>query len=271
MARKSRIQNSIRRGSVTKTPHDNSAVARVARTTRWLIYGLATLLTLAFGWLKLSGQDFAPIVKDVTPSLLFRTSLALYFTSWAFGTVSDTNAQESVYVVAPAGGSLPMKAWGTAIVISLVFAILCIVRSVGIFSIVLAGLLIANILGWRYMLTLVVKPLNRSAEEYERLVDYAKLQELREVERYLSGVWQWWRFAAGAIIICAMLALAFESVSLGVSSIFGLSNEYAFSVLVFAFVAVMEGWIWAIRLQRNITLEVIRKIGDLYRLSPQTV
>jgi hypothetical protein len=154
--------------------------------------------------------------------------------------------------------------------ISLVFAILCIARSVGVFSIVLAVLLIANVLGWRYMLTLVVKPLNRSAKEYERPQDYAKLQELREVERYLSGVWQWWRFAGGAIIICAMIALAFEPVSMRVSLIFGLSNEYAFSVLVFGFVALMEGWIWAIRLQRNIALDVIKKIGDLYRLSPQT-
>jgi hypothetical protein len=271
MAKTPRCRNFKRRTTETNTLHDTSAVVRVARTTRWLIYGLATLLTLVFGWLKLNGQDFAPIVKDLTPSLLFRTSLALYFTSWAFGTTSDTNVQESVYAVAPASGSLPMGAWSIAISISLVFAILCVVKSVGIFSLVLALLLTANVVGWRYMLKLVADPLSRSAEEYESCQDYAKLQELREVARYLSGGWQWWRFGAGAIIIGAMLALAFEQVSLRVGFLFGLpSTEYAFSVLVFAFVAIMEGWIWAIRLQRNITIDVIRKINALYRLSPRT-
>jgi hypothetical protein len=156
-----------------------------------LIYGLAAILTLVFGWLKLSGQDFGPVMRDLTPSLLFRLSLALYFTSWAFGAPSDTNAQESIYSVAPAGGSLPMGAWIIAILICVVFAILCVVRSVGYFSVFLAVFLVINVVGWRYMLSLVADPLARSEESYVQTKNYVKLQELRLVEHYISGNWQW--------------------------------------------------------------------------------
>jgi hypothetical protein len=260
-----------RRSPEPITLHHANAVSRLARTTRWLIYVLVTILTMEFAWLKLIGHDLGLIMKDLTPTLLFRLSLALYFTSWAFGTASDTNAQESVYAVAPADGSLPVGAWIIAVLICVVFAILCFVKNVGTFSVFLTVFLIVNVVGWRYILAMVSDPLARSVERYTRSENYVKLQELRLVEHYLSGTWQWWRFAVGAIFIGAMLALAFQQVSLRVATQFGLpSADYAFSAVIFGFVAVMEGWIWAMRLRRHIAMEVIREIGSLYRLISAT-
>src|SRR5688500_12514856 len=72
-----------------------------ARIARRVVAVAAAILAGAFAWLQFREIDFTPITNDISAKYLLRLTLALYYTCWVAGLLSDTNDQEVIYFEPP--------------------------------------------------------------------------------------------------------------------------------------------------------------------------
>lgn len=228
----------------------------VYRTARWLIRLVAAGLVLFFGYLQLSGADYATIASSLPATTTFRLALALYYTSWITGVLYDTAIQEGTYSTPPNHGRIPVILGTLALAIT--FGALCVwadnpVRFAGLLS----GFLILNIALWRLMVDRVLpKTVAESQDAFRG--DYAKLERLRLAYRvYLCGRWQWARFATVGLGLVGINIL----VRAGVSDLL-----VAGAILVL--IVFKEAWIWLVRLQVGAAVRLLDRLGQNYSLTP---
>jgi hypothetical protein len=103
------------------------------------------------------------------------------------------------------------------------------------------------------MAAVLKSPIHQSYVKYGRAKEYVEMEKLRAAERYLTGKWQWWRFAAGAILAVAMDALSF----------FDLGPGFAQGSICFCVVFV-ESWIWIMRAKKKISLRALDDLSERY-------
>ena len=188
-------------------------------------------------------------------SVLWRTALVIYFFSWVIGAESDTEMQADVYLAAPHGGRLTKQDIGVILGIALGFGVLCVVSdSYRGFALALTGFWAINLAAWRYMVRVLKTPIHQSYVKYGRAGQYIEMERLRAAEGYVDGRWQWWRFAAGALLVLAMDGLAFFS---------DIEPGYA-QGSIFFFVVFVEGWIWIMRAKAKLSLKVLDDLSDRY-------
>jgi hypothetical protein len=248
-------------------------VMRLARGARWLINSGAAALALLFGWLKLQGVDFAPIAKELPADVIFKLSLALYYACWVAGVQSDTSDQELVYVTAPDEGKTPFGAVTSAALIGVVFGVLCYVDSYSQFTIFLGVFFVINIISWQYLIKWLLPPIvEKSKEYYHWMGNYAGLEQLSLVyDNYLSGNWQWARFAAGGIVIMIMALMAFSDANvIAAEQLSGFSADLLISLSILLFVLVMETWIWIMRIRLKSGLRLLDDVAKGYQFIPVT-
>jgi hypothetical protein len=188
--------------------------------------------------------------------VLWRAALVVYFLSWVIGADSDIEFQQEAYLVAPREetGGLTRTDIAMAVGIAIGFGVLCYVRnSYRGFALALTGFWIGNFLGWRYLTRMLEPPIRESIARCERGNRYIELEKVRIVEQYILGRWQWWRFGAGAVLAVGMNILAWKELSLGYA---------AFSI--FAFVAIVESWIWLMRSRGKYGLRLLEDLSDRY-------
>jgi uncharacterized membrane protein len=121
------------------------------------------------------------------------------------------------------------------------------------FALALTAFWTINLFGWRYMVGVLKTPIHQSYVKYGRAKEYVEMEKLRAVERYLTGNWQWWRFAAGAILAVAMDALSF----------FDLGQGFA-QGSIFFFVVFVESWMWIMRAKTKISLRALDDLSERY-------
>jgi hypothetical protein len=249
---------------------------RVARTVNLLIWGLAIALPFFFAWVKLGNFPYSQAADYLNPNVTRNFLIALYYTSWVFGAKSDTAAQERVYSVDEGKIQLPVKAVGYIIGFGVMAGVLLwAVDNDKLFSIALDVLLVLNVLGFAYILRFVAPAICISRAEYEKRSDAPKLLKLDVTVNYMTGAWQWARFALGGAILAALTLACFSEryrdyFSAIIANKIGFRQETVAQlladVLVAAFIITMDGWIWAKRLAREVSIRTIDRIAAQYRL-----
>lgn len=248
----------------------NQLMKLLSSTRTWMSI-LASGLVLVFGWLKLKGVSIIPLTSDSFTTVLLRGSMILYFFSWVFGASWDAHDQGLVYLTAPNKGRIPVIAIFLMIIITLVFGILCWVDSYVKFAAVLGIFWLVNLIAWQYMMRkLVGEVITKSSTILLQLGHHLELARLHIVRDYLSGSWQWWRFCIGAVLIICINVLANTNVPNDIKAATNvLSAEFVMVFSIFLFVAVVELWIWVMRIKRRISLNLLDDLGETYKLEPK--
>jgi hypothetical protein len=248
---------------------------KAARYVRKLITAVTLTLPVVFAWLKFHDVDFAPIAKDITADVIVKCTLAFYYLCWVAGLRSDTSDQELVFVQVPDWRHVFIGGTSIGFLIAIVFGILCYVNSPREFAVFLAIFLTINVLSWLYLVKIVLPPTFHESENiYQQKKKFVKLEQLRLVFNwYLCGRWQWTRFVAGAVIVALMIWMSFSysvgrsAMQLGTHSI---KLEIIISLIILLFVAVMEIWIWYMRLRVKAGLRLLDDMQYIYHFDPIT-
>ena len=240
-------------------------VTNYARATRTLIKWLAGILVLIFGWLQFNGLPIGEIVGSVSGDLLVKLALCIYYLSWAAGTFNDVDEQETAYAEAPTQGHLPRNGILISICVAAVFGLLCYVPSAKAFSVVLAIFLALNVLGYVYVLKIVGPIAEKSKAQYLKDEDHRSVIKLDIVWRYMSGPWQWFRFAYGFVAVGVVLAASFSRLPQLLSSKYPeIPPETYVALSILLFVITMEGWIWAMRIRAKIAQSTVDFVIDTF-------
>lgn len=247
---------------------EKSRLLRMTRLTRTLVRSLAATLAFAFAWLKLNGFPLPRLDTDLAATFFLRLALVIYYLAWLFGVLLDIQDEETVLAEAPHRGRLPVAAFGLCILITVVFGVLCWVKSYQEFMITLTVFWLVNLIAWRY---LVIK-LTRSAIEasrarYEAVQAYFHVERLRHLDAYLHGRWQWYRFASGLVVMCALSVVVLGDFAPQLANrLPRLSPDSLISLAILIFVVVFEGWIWGFRVKRRTGIGALDALEYSYRL-----
>lgn len=243
--------------------------SNIYRTARWLVRTAAAALALFFGWLQLNGLEFVPIATSLSAAVALKISSAVYYACWVAGLISDTDIQEGLYAIDPNKGRMPLVGFGMAVAFTVVFAVLCWTDTYSKFAAFLAVFFGINVIGWRYLVGhFLTQPVAESREAFRKHPLRREKLEL-VYGRYLTGKWQWARFAGGGLLIIVINLLAFTRVAdLVLPVTGGLSRDMLIALPVMVFVAFMEAWIWIVRLRLRAALKMLEHLGKRYRFSP---
>jgi hypothetical protein len=246
-------------------------MTQMARSARTLITSLAAALALFFGWLQFREIEFGPIVEDVSAKIVFKGAMALYYACWVAGTTWDTDDQELLYSVAPREGKLPWNGIATAVILATVFGVLCWIPSDRIFAVVLALFLAVNVLSWRYLVTRITRKAIRDAMMvHMKNKNFCETACLEIWTRYLDAPWQWYRFAAGAVVIGMLNLVIFTGLAGFISHKSShLSTDLLTTIGIVLFILVMESWIWIMRVKTRVGIHTVRELTTMYEISPK--
>jgi hypothetical protein len=132
---------------------------------------------------------------------------------------------------------------------------------------------VVNIFSWLYLIRIALpQTFIKSEEFYLENENFARLEQLRLVFKwYLCGKWQWARFGVGGAIVALMNWLSFNYRA-GVTHFqvlgYSIELELTISLTILCFVAVMEFWIWYMRLRVTAKRQILDDMHKVYRFSP---
>ena len=240
-------------------PEARNALIDFADASRSLVKWSAGILVVLFSWLELKSVPIGEIVGSVSGDLLTKIALSLYYLSWVAGLINDVDEQEKAYSKAPNQGRFP---WTKGICGNgchcRCFALLCVIRSAIWFSIVLAAFLAVNVVGYRYIRSLIMPVIANSRREYTENEDYNGVVKLKIVETYMTGSWQWWRFGYAAFGIGIIMAMSFSRLPQVLNSLYpGIPSGTYVALSVLSYVITVEGWMWAMRIWAKIARSTV--------------
>jgi hypothetical protein len=239
-----------------------------ARNTRTVVTAVTTILAAAFTAIALHGADFKMLVQPSASDLLWRFSIIAYFWCWQIGCIWDTNRQELVYMELPGKGSWRPKSYFIILLLIIVaWALAKTEGNIPHFALALLGFLIVDHVGWRFLVKELDLPAKRTAKILNEQRDYISLEKLEAVRRQIGGRWKWYRLIAGSIIAISSVAFAFVEPLRNQAANYvrllrpdasnGEAESFAFSLLVFLFIAVMEVWHFTIRFRTTFQLSTL--------------
>ena len=256
-----------------KTHHgtDSKAeVIRLALNAKRFVRSLAFGLVVIYGWLKLRGVPIGLAIGSLPAAIIVKASLVLYFFSWVFGTINDTNEQEILYASSPIHSRFPWQGYAAGVLLTVVFGIMCYVETDRHFAIFLGVFLAINVLVWQYMARQLAPAFYRaSKDKYARDRAYSKLFALDVFYDYLIGSWQWYRFCYGAMAIVAIHAFTFTRLPMELRGlIHPMPEDTLIALSVFFYVLTFEAWIWLRRFKVKMSQETLREFSKKYRIVP---
>jgi hypothetical protein len=173
-----------------------SSIATIAR--RIIEVGGAILVAI-FAWLQLKNIPFVEPIRNAEPRYILQFELAFYYLCWYCGTKFDVTTQESIYVTR---GPYPWRAVAGALVLLCVAAVLLWASDdEKKFSAVLILFLVINVGTWQVLVYEVSKIIKDAEAFYLKERDYFALAQLKIVQRYIAGSWQWYRFVGMGVIV----------------------------------------------------------------------
>lgn len=254
-------------------------VTKWARQIRTAIAWVAMALAAVYGFLNFSSLPYGILLGAIDPKKLLQIIIIFYYFLWVWGVNHDTNLLELVYAKASAGGKLRPSDISVIILIFIVSMLLVwSIRDERRFAGVLTAFFVVNIFAWRYLLTYIRPAIAESSEIYESEEDFFALERLHAIVRYISGQWQWLRFAAMGAVLAFLDAVTFfsrfrEFVSDTLSQTYPkISSALVFpllpDLLFIIFIIVEEGWIWNMRMRTDLVLTVTNDLERKYKISP---
>ena len=248
-------------------------LTKLARTVRASIRIITIILPLLYAWLSFSGLSFREIVSALSDAtaldIFWKTVLLIYYTGWVFGSTMDTNFHEDVALGAPYEGRLPTTAVSLLAGFLVLAALLLYSQTYEQFVVFFTAFFISNLIGYAYIVRNFTKPMLRESRlEYERQNDFFNLERLSIFERYMLGRWQIWRFLVGALMISAMIGVAvLKFLHAGrVPYLDGTPIGLLQAAGMLCFVAVMEIWIFAMRIKARAGLAALDELASKYEL-----
>ena len=186
----------------------------VAPLWKWAIrtIGLfASVLGVLFAWVQLRQMPLPPL-ENAEPTYIRRIVLALYYACWVAGTTIDANIQKEVYRRDPQQGNIPRQALIAVASLFVVAAFLLWARtSDERISVALAPFLMVNIFAWIVLVQRVSPIIESTARAYQQAGQFHRLEQLHVVGDYITGWWQWARFALMALIVLAANLFTFST------------------------------------------------------------
>jgi len=239
---------------------------KIYKRTKKIIGYSGALLLLIFGWLELSNLPIVQIFNDQYSNWILRFSLIIYFAAWTTGPIIDMDAEEKVLEYVPNKDRLGFSSYAFIFVIVILFGALCYVSDFLYFDLILTAFFILNIISWVFLKDKFLKTaFEESNKKYIADGLYLKSECLKILNNYLYGNWQIKRFIAGFIVLILINFLVFTNLSNYISEKIGLnSSQFIKGIGVLIFIAVMEGWIWYIRIKRWFLLSYIDELNDKY-------
>lgn len=239
------------------------------RYLRVVVTSAAAVLTLGFGWLKFRGVDVVGVLHSVPADFVLKLAMALYFASWIAGLLSDLADMEFVLVKSPS--PVHVKVGGTllGIMTAIAFGVLCYVQTVQDFSIALLFLLVINTFGWVYLTRVVLPPAEAISQSF--YISQGRMLRLEQLNivcrRFQAGSWQFVRLLLGLLVAGAMTALSHKYMMTNSDIPLIQKHGEILSASVFlVYVAVLEGWIWFMRMRVKGGLSLLIEIEHTYEL-----
>ena len=248
-------------------------LTKLARAVRASIRIISIILPILYAWLSFRGLSFREIVSALSDStaldIFWKTVLLIYYTGWVFGSTMDTNLHEDVSFGAPYEGRLPATAVLLLAVFLVLAALLLYSKTYEQFVFFFTAFFISNLIGYAYIARKFTRPMLRELRlEYEGRNDFFNLERLSIFERYMLGRWQIWRFLVGALMISAMIGVAIlKFLHAGrVPYLEETPIELLQAAGMLCFVAVMEIWIFAMRVKARAGLAALDELASKYEL-----
>ncbi len=259
---------------------ENRDKTRFAQFTRSIIRTIAVVFGLLVTYLQI--RDLRPdaLLTPSSADILWRAALVIYYWAWVGGVNFDINIQELAYVAFPGRGRWPLQPYAVlAIFVVMAAILLTSYGSITHFSLALTGFLLIDHASWIYVRRFLRRSIDDSRSYYTAERRFYELEVLSLVESQVFGRWKLCRLIAGAIIVIAADAFAFnqafqEAVASAVqfmcpwlSSRDAISLSY--SVVFLLYVLVMELWLWLHRVRMYLRLHTLEYLNERYHLTPR--
>lgn len=227
----------------------------------WLNIISGTIL-LVFGWLNFKDFPYMALLDADSFGILLKVSLSLYYLSWVAGMTSDLKDEELIVVIAPNKGKLAWMALGIMFMLGFLFAILCYIEDIKLFSISLLIFFVFDKISNIYLIRHVRPALEESRALFLKENDYLRAFSIKSIEDYLAGPYYNLRFASGMVIIFLMIFISFFEINLPSVGGFQFKPSEVVIILFFIYVLVIESWMWFKRFKRMIYLDIINDLNQ---------
>ncbi len=261
---------------MTAVERSPRAVTRLARAVRFSIRAISVILPVLFAWLSFRDLSFSAIIGAIASStvldVLWKLVLFIYYTAWVIGASNDTNFHEDVSVRAPFGGQLPLQAIGLLVLFLVVAALLLYSQTFEQFVVFITLFFSTNFISYLYIVREFTRPMiEESRAEFMSQGDYFGIERIAIFEHYMLGRWQFWRFLTGCVIIAAMIAIAVSNRLFGgtIPYLQDIPLELVQLIGMASFVAVLEIWIFYMRLKTLAGLAALDRLAARYQLLPR--
>jgi hypothetical protein len=250
----------------------NDEIGKILNVERkalwWSVLGGNLLLVLAAQWILIhliSGLQLPPL------ELLRAILILLYLACWTLGSNFDAGTQRQVLWNARSSGTAPTSVY--VVVLALIVAGILLLwanSNETYFAIALSIFMVINVLSWMIFVK-VIQPIIQSSETTYKHFLPDRLEPLSAVKTYITGRWQWRRFAAmlGVILLLDAICL-FPQLAHQIAIQIGRLNQgwpinstaqVLPTLLVGVFMIVGEAWGWSMRLQVYLALKRARSLN----------
>lgn len=224
---------------------------------------------LFYGYLKLHSTDITPFTNDYMSSTILRISFIIYYLSWVYGSLFDMNIYDISLISSKEEKGITFKDYAVAFIIIVVFSLLLYSKNNLYIAITLSLFWIVDWLAHHYLLKYQMNSLLRESEiEYKKMNNLWNFLRLESTKNYIAGTWKKTRYYAGIPILIILLIFSFENIfASSINNYFNIiSSDFIFSLIFLIFVLSMESWIWFVRLNTKLTMNIISKNEDSYLL-----
>ncbi len=228
---------------------------------------LGFVVQVFFIGFRFSDFPWRTFFNDNFSTYLYMLSIIIYFFSWLWGVTFDIKDQKKVVFKNPYEGRYPKSAIIMFVILATIFIALILSPSYKFFSILLLLLVIINMLSWRFVLLPIAKhTLDVNIIDLKKTHETHGLYLLNCIRTYMFGVWQWYRFYVGLFLVMILIVLSYyTSLTEFISSLIQInSTNIIISSLIFAYVVIIEGWIWFIRIRRTLQMRTIEDLNSNY-------
>ena len=264
--RKKRIKSQNDSSTILEKKHK---LLETSQKGKLLIKFFILIPPLFYGYLKLHSIDITPFTNDYMSSTILRISFIIYYLSWVYGSLFDMIIYDLSLISSKEEKGITIKDYAVALIIIIVFSLLLYSNNNLYIAITLSLFWIVDWLAHHYLLKYQINPLLRESEiEYKKMNNLWNFLRLESTKNYIAGRWKITRYYVGIPILVILLTFSFENIfSTNLNNYFHiLSNDFIFSLIFFIFVLSMESWIWFIRLNTKLTMNIISKNEDNYLL-----
>src|SRR4029077_4291169 len=155
-----------------------------------------------------------PLIKAADAVHLRRVTLIFYYLCWVGGSSFDVHVQKEVYRRDPGEGRMPLVAFAAVVMLLIVAVVLLWASSSDEgFAAALAPFVLTNIFGWRVILHRVTPMIETTGAYYTQRSRYFRLEQLKLVQWYMTGWWQWFRFFVMIVLVALANVICFSELA----------------------------------------------------------